>query len=334
MCKVSIIVPIYNAENYIEKCLDSLLEQTISDYEVILMNDGSTDATLNVIQRYEKKFPHIFKVYTISNGGQGKARNQGIKYAKGEFIAFVDSDDYVAPTMYEELYEFAIKYDYDLVVCPYYRVNQSGDILNQELMHIDNITMVNTSPWNKLFKRNLWLENDVKFAEELWYEDVLAIYQYLFTSSHMGVYNKPLYYYVYREHSSINIYSDRVNDIFEVLNLLYIYLKKRGLLEVKYSEIEAVFILHGVLGHLSRCADESNLIKRHQYIKESKRYIQHKFKLYYKNKYMKLEKPLRNNTLMNYFKFICCTAMRFNLFDFLLIGYRVLRKNQLTFKRW
>ena len=334
MCKVSIIVPIYNAEQYIKRCLDALANQSLDDYEVILINDGSTDGTLDILNKYNIRYPNIFKVISIPNGGQGKARNEGIKYAKGEFLAFADSDDFMEPGMYEELYNFAVKYNYELVICPYFRMNQSGHILNTELNYLDNITMINTSPWNKLFKRDLWLKHDVQFAEALWYEDVLAVYEYVFISNSIGFYKKPLYYYIYREESSINIYNDRVNDIFKVLDLLYVYLKERGLLEIKGQEIEAVFILHAILGHLSRCVEEKSLIKRHKYIQDSKNYIKNKFKGYYKNKYMKLEKPLKKNSLINYSRFICSTAMRFNLFDFVLIGYRFLRKSQLTFKRW
>lgn len=334
MCKISIIVPIYNAEKYILKCLDSLANQTIDDYEVILINDGSTDGTLLLLNDYTKRFPNIFKVYSIDNSGQGKARNEGIKYAKGEFIAFVDSDDYIESTMYEELYEFASESLYDLVVCPYFRVDQNNNILGEELTSLDNVIKINTSPWNKIFRRKRWIENDVKFAENLWYEDVLAIYQYVFVANKVGFYNKPLYYYVYREQSSINIYSEKVNDIFKVLDLLYVYLNSKGLLEVYYNEIETIFILHGLLGHLSRCANEPIYLKRNQYIKEAKQYIKQKFPLFYNNQYMKLRNPIYVNDLTDFIKCGCFWALRLNLFDFVLVFYRILLKNSVTIKRW
>lgn len=87
----------------------------------------------------------------------------------------------MAPEMYEQLYKFAKQYSYDLVVCPYYRVSQDHTILNTEMNQMDSITDINTSPWNKLFHRQTWLNHEVKFAEKLWYEDVLAIYSYAFT---------------------------------------------------------------------------------------------------------------------------------------------------------
>lgn len=334
MCKVSIIVPIYNAEQYIKRCLDALANQSLDDYEVILINDGSTDGTLEILNKYNSKHPNIFKIISTPNGGQGKARNEGVKYAKGEFLAFADSDDFMEPGMYEELYNFAVKFQYDLVVCSYYRVNSQGEICNIELKSLDDITMINTSPWNKLFRRDIWIEKSIYFAEKLWYEDVLAIYQYAFSCSNIGFYNKPLYNYVYREHSSINVYNEKVRDIFSVLDELYSYLEQNKILELKYDQVEAVFILHGILGHLSRCAVEPSFIKRNQYIQEATKYLNCKFPRYLENRYMKLKHPLFKNQIIDYFKWISCKAIYLKVFDILLIIYRTLVVFQVNIRKW
>lgn len=334
MYKVSVIVPVYNGENYVSICLDSLVNQTLKELEVIIINDGSTDNTLTVLNYYVRQYPQLFKVYTIKNSGQGIARNIGVSYATGEYLAFADSDDYMAPEMYEQLYKFAKQYSYDLVVCPYYRVSQDHTILNTEMSQMDSITDINTSPWNKLFHRQIWLNHEVKFAEKLWYEDVLAIYSYAFTVKNIGFYQIPMYYYVFRENSSINLYSPKVNDIFKVFNQLYDYLNEKSVIARYREEIEAVFLMHIILGHLSRCASEKSLFKRHNYIKETKQYITNKFPRYNHNKYMNLRRPLSQNNLLSIVKAISLKAFKYNLFDIVLLAYRMTKKLKINVNRW
>ena len=120
MPKVSVIVPFYNVEKYIEKCLNSLVNQSLEEIEIILVNDGSQDSSKEKAKEIEKKFPNKIKYYEKANGGLGDARNFGIKYATGEYIAFLDSDDYVEPTMYEEMYEKAKQENADMVECDFW----------------------------------------------------------------------------------------------------------------------------------------------------------------------------------------------------------------------
>ena len=116
MTKVSIIVPVYNVSNYLGKCLESLVNQSLKDIEIIVINDGSTDNSLEIAREYEKKYSNILTVYSQNNGGLSDARNHGLKYAKGKYIAFVDSDDYVKKDMFLKLYNYGVKNDLDVVV--------------------------------------------------------------------------------------------------------------------------------------------------------------------------------------------------------------------------
>ena len=116
MTKVSVIVPVYNVEGYLEKCLESLVRQSLKDIEIIVVNDGATDNSLKIAKKYEEKYSNILKVYSKRNGGLSDARNFGLKYAKGKYVAFVDSDDYVKNDMFLKLYNFAVKNDLDVVV--------------------------------------------------------------------------------------------------------------------------------------------------------------------------------------------------------------------------
>ena len=114
--KVSVIVPVYGTEKYLSKCLDSLVGQSLKEIEIIVVNDGSPDNSQIIIDEYDKKYPQM-RGLQKENGGLSDARNYGICHANGEFVAFVDSDDYIEPTMCEDMYEKAVKNALDIVVC-------------------------------------------------------------------------------------------------------------------------------------------------------------------------------------------------------------------------
>ena len=109
MNKVSVIVPVYNAQNFLEKCIESLTQQTLKEMELIFVNDGSTDQSLQILEKYQKRFPKKVMVYSKENGGQASARNLGIAKSRGEYIGFIDADDYVDTHMYEAMYKKAKK---------------------------------------------------------------------------------------------------------------------------------------------------------------------------------------------------------------------------------
>ena len=117
MKKVSIIVPVYNVENYLEKCLNSLVAQTLQEIEIVVVNDGSTDNSQAIIQDFQSRFPDKIKTFQKQNGGLSDARNFGLKHSSGEFIGFVDSDDYVSETMFEEMYTLAKVHQAQMVIC-------------------------------------------------------------------------------------------------------------------------------------------------------------------------------------------------------------------------
>lgn len=115
--KVSIIVPVWNVEKYLEQCLDSLVNQTLKEIEIIIVNDGSPDNSQAIIDSYVKKYPKLVRSFIKENGGQGSARNFGLSKAKGNYISFVDSDDWLDLNALEEMYNVAIANDSDVVIC-------------------------------------------------------------------------------------------------------------------------------------------------------------------------------------------------------------------------
>lgn len=171
--EVSVIVPIYNSEKYLEQTLDSLLNQTLKSIEIICVNDGSTDSSLDILKRYEKENPNIVVVDSI-NKGVWHARKLGISYAKGNYVAFCDSDDIVESNMYETMLDIIKKEKSDMVVCGFDRINNvDSTILSREMTQFKNKTyfgseklwiypVINTSLWNKLIRKEI-IVNTIDF---------------------------------------------------------------------------------------------------------------------------------------------------------------------------
>ncbi|MCI9443078.1 MAG: glycosyltransferase, partial [Ruminococcus sp.] len=319
----------------IQKCIDSILCQTYKSIEMIVINDGSTDKTLHILERYVEEYPNIIKLYSIKNGGQGRARNFAIEKATGKYLLFVDSDDYLDSMMIETLVREIEYRESTFAICAYSRVTPEGNVLFNEMNpKYKELINMNTSPWNKLFMREYFVENDVRFSEGLWYEDLEAILKYFPYIKNPVWISKPLYHYVQRENSSINQYDHRVEDIFAVLDNVYTYYKKYGYLETYYNELEYFFIMHLIFGHLSRCANERDKCKRKELIKKTKYYIENKFPKYYKNKYFKFNELKKNSLSMLGIKLVGINAFRFNCFHLILYIYNLKLSINPTIKRW
>ena len=177
MPDISIIVPIYNAEKYIAKCVDSLVNQTKKELEFILINDGSTDNTEEIIKTYKDK---RIKYYKNKNQGIGKTRNFGISKSTGKYIMFLDSDDYLSKNACQKMYEKILESNSDLVVCDFYKVYDFGKTEEIKLSSFSETSLkgrpsiineINLAPWNKIYKRELITKNKIKFIENLKYED-------------------------------------------------------------------------------------------------------------------------------------------------------------------
>lgn len=188
--KVSVIVPVYNVEKYLSKCIDSIINQTLSNIEIILVNDGSTDNSGKIIDEYAKKDSRI-KVIHKKNGGQGSARNAGLDIAKGEYIGFVDSDDWIDSNMYEKLYINAKEKSLDISICGRKIWSESNvlkckiDVKNEFIYNLQKILLeyivdyllypYTVSTCNKIYKSKILKVNDIKFdnVENVGSEDAL-----------------------------------------------------------------------------------------------------------------------------------------------------------------
>ena len=178
MKKVSIIIPVWGVEKYISKCLDSLVNQTLEDIEIIVVNDGSPDNSQKIIDEYVKKYPDKVKSYIKENGGQGSARNYGIEVSTGEYIGFVDSDDFVELDMFEKMYNKAKQDKSDIVVCGSYNVSEDYSNKEKDVFvanydtDLENVIFGKMAVWNKIYRINIIIDNKITFKEKVWYEDL------------------------------------------------------------------------------------------------------------------------------------------------------------------
>jgi len=230
MADISIIVPIYNAEKYIEKCLDSLVKQTKKELEFILVNDGSTDKTEKIIEKYKDKRIKYFK---NKNQGIGKTRNFGISKATGKYMMFLDSDDYLDVTACEKLYKKAIFDKLDMVVFDFYRVEDNdlkeviiNDFEITSLKDNNNVLLdINLGPCNKLYRSDIINKNKIKFLEDLKYEDTSFVVETINNSKRIGKLNEFLHYYVIHNQSETTVRDERVFDIIKVVDKIRNYFK-------------------------------------------------------------------------------------------------------------
>ena len=233
---VSVIIPAYNASKTIDKCLDSVINQTIKHVEVIVVNDNSTDDTLEKLNKFKHK---IVLINNKKNLGPAASRNKALDIAKGTYISFVDSDDYIDPRMYEEMVKY-MSDEVDLVCCGRFNVTKSGmiPVINKST-ETDAHKFSVTSNYNtdKLFKRSIIEEHKLRLPEKYKYaEDFAFGIRYKYYANKMHIIPEPYYYYLSDSEGSItNSYDENLLKIIDVLQEMVDFFKKQGDFE-KYEK--------------------------------------------------------------------------------------------------
>ena len=295
MPKVSLIIPVYNVENYIEKCLNSVVNQTLKDMEVIIVNDGSKDLSKQKIQKYLEKYPWI-KYLEKENGGLSDARNYGMPYATGKYIAFLDSDDYVEETMYEEMYNIAEKENADMVDCdfvweyPNRKRKDIGEIYKTKKEMIEKCRVV---AWNNIIKREILEKTKIKFPVGLRYEDMEFFYKLVPYINKVSFIKKCFVHYVQRENSIANTQNVRTKEIFIILDNIISYYKEKGLYDEYRDELEYIYVKFLLCSSLKRISKIAEKKERKQAQKETWDNINKKFPNWRKNSILK-KKNLKN----------------------------------------
>ncbi len=236
MIKVSVIVPVYNTEKYLKKCLDSLVNQTLKEVQVIVINDCSPDDSLNIMREYNKKYHNIEIYSNKKNRGIGYTRNLGISKAKGEYLVFLDSDDFLDLDNLEKMYDTAKENNLDLVVCDLKKVDLKNKILGYEdigdfpFSNLENnpklLLDINLGPANKLFSKKLFEDEKVRFSENLKYEDLYVLPLLIANAKKIGRVKNTYYNYLIHQKSETTTMDERVFDILKVLEKVNTDLKK------------------------------------------------------------------------------------------------------------
>lgn len=226
--RVSVIVPVYNVENYLEKCLDSLVKQSLSDIEIIVVNDGSKDNSEKIIKEFAQKYPEKIKAFTKENGGLSDARNFGIDRAAGDYIGFVDSDDYVTENMFEEMLLLAEKHHAKMVICNIQKVDENGKIV-QKLTQLPDMpekialehnfsvfSDISYFACNKLFKKELF--NQKRFKKGVHFEDIQLIPQLLLECETIAQTQNFHYQYLERTDSITKTHTEKGLDMLKAVS--------------------------------------------------------------------------------------------------------------------
>ena len=243
MKKVSVIVPVYNMEKYLEKCLDSLIAQTLEEIEIIAVDDGSIDASPEILQRYALKSDKIVSVRK-ENGGLSDARNYGLTYATGEYIGYIDSDDYADPNMYEVMYLKAKERDSDIVECNLHHtyINyEDTEIMTKIYSPEELLCYGRCIVWNKIYKHKWLLETGVIFPQGLIYEDLdffSRIVPHIRTYDYVDI--VPIHY-VQRGGSINNTSARNTMQIFSIMRGIISYYKEKGFYNQYERELEYLY---------------------------------------------------------------------------------------------
>ena len=286
---VSIIVPIYNAEKYLKKCLDSLTKQTKKELEFILVNDGSTDKTEEIIKEYQDKRIKYFK---NKNQGIGKTRNFGISKSSGKYLMFIDSDDYLEKDACEILYKKISKEGADLAICDFYKVYENGKTEEIHLPKFSSTTLkktpslindINLSPWNKIYKRELITKNNLKFIENLKYEDAPFVINAMDKAKKIVKVDECLNYYVIHGNSETTVRDKKCFDILKIVAIIRENLKEKKYLKEEIDKLTVRILTNYTIQQRNQKDKKIGL----EFVDEAFKYLKKEVPDYKKNKYYK-----------------------------------------------
>jgi len=262
MPKLTVMIPVYNVENYLAKCLDSVIYPELENYEIVLVNDGSTDSSGDICNDYQSKNPSLIRVITTPNGGLGAARDVGINNSKGEYILFLDSDDYLAPNAIPEIME-TLSLDYDMCIFDVRSVNEDGKQIRYvhgcqkegfiSLELFPELLFELPSAWNKIYKRSLFTENEIYYPARLWYED-MHVTPWLYTKC-KKIYSihKSWHNYLQRAGSITNNKNTYRNlEIIDAVNAMLDAYRREGLYEKYKTQLEYSAFYNQVLTSVTR----------------------------------------------------------------------------------
>ncbi len=301
--KLSIIAAVYNLENYLPRCLDALVNQTLQEIEILCVDDGSTDSAPQIIDEYAKKYPNKVKAFHKKNGGEFTTRNYGLERACGEYVTFVDTDDFVEPNWAEKLYNAAKENNADLAVCGFERIDlDTGKVVSTNMTNFGNsvkeinneddfMLFINPAPWNKIYK--LEKVKDLRFLNFRGFNDMIFLTSSYTKIKKVAFVPDILYHYFLRYDSQIHNVNKQDVENFKkyLLELKKLYIKENKYEEMKYILDLMAFIHLGTSVMYRASYDKSINIK--QMMKETINYLDENFSTWKKSPYLKLGYSLK-----------------------------------------
>lgn len=296
--KLSIVALVYNLEKYLPRCLDALVNQTLQEIEILCVDDGSTDSAPQIIEEYAKKYPNKIKTFHKENGGEFTTRNYGLERAQGEYVTFVDTDDYVELNWAEKLYNAAKQNDADIAVCGFERIDlKTGKVVGKDMTKYGNITkqvtpkddfvlFINPAPWNKVYKREVI--KDFRFLPFRGFNDTLFLISTYTKVKKIAFVPDVLYHYFLRYDSQIHTVNIQdVNNLKKyLLEVKELYIKENKLEEMQYILDMMAFIHLGISVMYRLSYDKTVSIKNE--IKETIKYLDKEFPTWRKSPFLKL----------------------------------------------
>lgn len=308
MIEVSIIIPVFNAEKYLERCINSCIQQSLTDIEIILVDDCSTDSSKEIIIDFQNKYPNIIRsLFLPVNSRQGAARNRGIEIASGTYLAFVDADDWIEPDMCEKLYKLAIENNADMAGANlFYSYNGKDDFAEYKYssMELGEKNKNNVGKysyfcglfWSRIYRKELITNNRIFFLEGVSYEDSFFNYMTALYANRVVKHEGAFYHYVYNPESTTKKKNDkRQYARLKVIDIIFEECKRRGLYKIYSNEIDFkyIYMLEGSIRPLVQNFDHPDRIK----FKEIQRMIKRNVPGYRVNPYYNLMNKKKKATL-------------------------------------
>lgn len=294
--KISIVVAVYNLEKYLPRCLDALVNQTLQEIEILCVDDGSTDSAPQIVDEYAKKYPQKVKAFHKPNGGEFTTRNYGLERAVGEYVTFVDTDDYVEPNWAEKLYHAAKENDADLAVCGFERIDlNTGKVVSKDMTthgyavkeitgKDDFMVAINPAPWNKIYRREK--VKDLRFLNFRGFNDMIFLASSYTKIKKVAFVPDVLYHYYLRYDSQIHSVNQQDVDNFKkyLLELKELYIKENKYEEMKHILDLLAFLHLGVSVMYRASYDKSINMKK--MMKETIAYLNENFPTWRKNPFL------------------------------------------------
>ena len=259
--KLSVIIPVYKAEKYLNKCVDSVLAQTCGDLEIILVNDGSPDSSADICREYAARYGCVSFINTV-NGGQGRARNLGLDMCSGDYVGFVDSDDWIDPSMYEKLIGACEESGADIACCRYTRVYENGGTETEPARRTELLISAAGSCCNKVFRRDLI--DSFRYPEGTWYEDSAFSAVMLLKAEKCVFLADPLYFYRIGHSSTMHNSNQEMNlDIIKIIEIIRQYIPNDDRYSLDYLVDE-----HILLDAVNRVSDREVVRKLVSYARQ------------------------------------------------------------------